>query len=119
MTEFFSAYIVGDAPLDMIAGAELAQPTGETVTRKNPRKAYTAVLDEDGNPTGEQVFEGYEYFDEDVEDLRGGWILEADGTVTDAGIISNTLHGLFSTHSDNVASNIDIYPANGHIIPGA
>ena len=39
-------------------------------------------------------------------------------TVTDAGIISNTLHGLFSTHADNVCSDVNIYPTGGHNIPG-
>jgi hypothetical protein len=43
----------------------------------------------------------------------------ANGTVTDAGIISNTLHGLFSTSSDNVCSDVQIYPATGHSVPGA
>ena len=38
-------------------------------------------------------------------------------TITDVGIITNTLHGLFST-ADNVCSDVTIYATSGHNIPG-
>ena len=69
---------------------ELAQPTGAKITRRNQKPVYPDVLDEDGNPTGEQVRTGYEYYMEEIDELRGGWVLEAPGNPDSAFLVLTT-----------------------------
>ena len=73
---FATSYVI--TPHDTVPGdLELAQLTGDIMTRPVQTRLTRDVLDEDGNPTGEVVFDRWKVGPEteDVETYRGGFVL--------------------------------------------
>ena len=78
-------------PVSLMGKIEFAQVTGRIITRTNQTPVYEDVLDEDGQPTGEQRRIDYEFFDEEIEEPCGGWALEALGDPDSAYLVHSSV----------------------------